>query len=334
MRLVFRLNEGKKSMIAEHVHLKVLAEKHPRYFSIEPLAYIKTKRGDEPIFAYQLYDHKIAKPETLPVLGLFAGVHGLEFIGVRILLSFLEHLTHQIQWNGHLKYMLKQIRIVGIPIVNPAGFIATTRANANGVDLMRNAPVTGPKPFFLVGGHRFSAKLPYYRGNGRLEAESKVLIDFVKEVLWQAPFSISLDLHSGFGGQNYIWTPYAKQFGLPPTWSDFMRIKTVLKDALQYFKYKFKPQSAYYTADGDLWDYMYDQYLLNEGHISGRFLPMTLEVGTWNFIKKAPLSGLRLWNYFNPSRPEGFKKVVQQHIPLLLLLSHITSNWQRIFPSD
>ena len=49
-------------------------------------------------------------------------------------------------------------------MVNPYGLHHGTRSNANGVDLMRNAPidanVTSKLP--LISGHRVSPSLPWY----------------------------------------------------------------------------------------------------------------------------------------------------------------------------
>jgi hypothetical protein len=45
---------------------------------------------------------------------------------------------------------------------------------------MRNAPVEADKATFLVGGHKISKHLPWYRGE-ELQVESKALISFFKK---------------------------------------------------------------------------------------------------------------------------------------------------------
>jgi murein tripeptide amidase MpaA len=63
-----------------------------------------------------------------------------------------------------LHQQLESIRLVFVPVVNPGGMWRGTRANPNGVDLMRNAPVDAlERTPFLLGGHRLGAGLPWYR---------------------------------------------------------------------------------------------------------------------------------------------------------------------------
>jgi hypothetical protein len=62
-------------------------------------------------------------------------------------------------------YVLQRLHIVFMPIVNPGGMLRGTRANPQGVDLMRNAPVQaqdGAPP--LLSGQRIGPWLPWYRG--------------------------------------------------------------------------------------------------------------------------------------------------------------------------
>jgi len=100
-----------------------------------------------------------------PAVGFFGGVHGLERIGTRILLAFLRSLLGRLKWDKVLHHQLKSVRLIFMPLVNPAGMWNNTRCNANGIDLMRNAPVDSlEKVPFMLGGQRFSARLPWYRG--------------------------------------------------------------------------------------------------------------------------------------------------------------------------
>ncbi len=329
-------NGGSKRMISEHVQLQTLAKRYPRYFRLESLDSVPTRKGREPIQRFSLTDHEAENLEELPVLGLFAGVHGLEVIGVQILVHFLDFALKQTDWNEQFRDLLTKVRMVGIPIVNPAGLVHMTRSNGHGVDLMRNAPVESACPSVFIGGHRWSAWLPYFRGKQDLELESRLLLRLVQEQCFNAPFSITMDLHSGFGVRDCLWTPYAKQQGLPPTWEEYRRIAQLIDNSLKYAKYDFAPQSRYYCTNGDLWDYLYDRYLEQNPGEEGHFLPLTLEVGTWRFIKKSPLTGFRTWNYFNPAHAHRFRRVIRRHIQLLNLLAHLTANWEQAFitPSD
>jgi murein tripeptide amidase MpaA len=85
-----------------------------------------------------------------------------------VLLSFLRGLLTRLKWDKSLQHMLQDVRLVFMPLVNPGGMWQATRANPNGVDLMRNAPVEATEKVpFLLGGHRISKHLPWYRGRRR-----------------------------------------------------------------------------------------------------------------------------------------------------------------------
>ena len=125
-----------------------------------------------------------------PAIGFFGGVHGLECIGTQLVLEYMRALLRRLEWDETLHHQLRAIRLVFMPIVNPGGMFARTRANPNGVDLMRNAPQSaeGRVPF-LAGGQRIGPWLPWYRGplDGRMEVESAALLSVVEEQLMSRP---------------------------------------------------------------------------------------------------------------------------------------------------
>ena len=128
-----------------------------------------------------------SRSPAAPALGLFGGVHGVERIGTEILLAFLHTLNERLQWETELRTLLAHVRLVVAPIVNPGGMWLGTRSNPRGVDLMRNAPVQASSaPTFLVGGHRISRFMPWYRGRAGapMEPEARFLADLVRR---QAP---------------------------------------------------------------------------------------------------------------------------------------------------
>lgn len=317
-------------MLNEHSDYELLAKRYPRYFRLERGASISTKKGDENILVYHLYDQEMEQ-ENLPVFGIFAGVHGIEAIGVKILFHFIDHLLAQTAWNSTVQTLLRRVKIIGIPIVNPSGFIAGSRSNGNGVDLMRNAPVESEQQLLFIGGQKFSNKLPWFRGENEFETENKEVIRVVQDLLWKAPFALSLDIHSGFGVEDFLWTPYAKRTGYPPTWEEYLALKAVLDTTLKHHVYKYEPQSMNYCTSGDLWDYLYD--LSIEKKASGSlFLPLTLEVGSWVWVKKSPGSAFHLRSFFNPVHPHRERRVLRRHLPLLNLLTQAVANYQGIYP--
>ncbi|MDI1244064.1 MAG: DUF2817 domain-containing protein, partial [Rhodoferax sp.] len=148
----------------------------------------------------------------LPAVGYFGGIHGLERIGSEVVLAYLLNLVMRLQWDSSLHRQLETVRLVFMPIVNPGGMALGTRANPNGVDLMRNAPVQATESVpFMVGGQRFSAGLPWYRGvvDQEMELENQAVCEVVTAELLSRDFSLSVDCHSGFGSRDRIWFPYA-----------------------------------------------------------------------------------------------------------------------------
>ena len=126
---------------------------------------------------------------SLPVLGLFGGVHGLEKIGTHIIANYLNVLANRLSWNSSLAKNLEASRIISIPLVNPGGMFLNYRSNPNGVDLMRNAPVQSmDRISSIISGQSWSRHLPWFRGNPEnMELENKVLEKFVKTHMFNAP---------------------------------------------------------------------------------------------------------------------------------------------------
>ncbi len=155
----------------------------------------------------------------VPAVGFFGGIHGLERIGTQVLLAFLHSLLRRLRWDQVLQRQLAAIRLVFMPLVNPAGMWRGTRSNPHGVDLMRNAPVESHELVpYLLGGQRISARLPWYRGaaGACMEIENQAVCSVVEEELSSREFSLALDCHSGFGLRDRIWFPYGAHGGTHP----------------------------------------------------------------------------------------------------------------------
>lgn len=159
--------------------------------------------------AYPVHVITLGNPSLdVPAVGYFGGVHGLERIGAGVVIAYLQSLVMRLQWDSTLHRQLESVRLVFMPIVNPGGMALGTRANPNGVDLMRNAPVEALESVpFMVGGQRLSAGLPWYRGpKGKgMEIENQAVCDVVTAELMSRNFSLSVDCHSGFGSSDRLW---------------------------------------------------------------------------------------------------------------------------------
>ena len=267
-----------------------------------------------------------------PAVGFFGGVHGLERVGTQVVLSFLDSVIGRMAWDERIQHLLSEVRLVFMPIVNPAGMHRKTRANANGVDLMRNAPVqSSERVAFMLGGQRISRLLPWYRGAtpGEMESESQALCDFVREELLPRPFSLALDCHSGFGLRDRIWFPYAHTRCPFTHLAEIHALMALFAERHPNHPYLFEPQSQRYLAHGDLWD-----YLCGEASQSARlFLPLTLEMGSWRWIRKSPR---QLWSrlgLFNPLPPERLSRVRRNHLSWLYFLCQAARAYQEWLPT-
>jgi hypothetical protein len=268
-------------------------------------------------------------PEA-PAIGFFGGVHGLERIGTRVLLAFLGSIVSRLEWDELLHHQLANLRLVFIPIVNPSGMWRGTRANANDVDLMRNAPVESTERVpFLYGGQRISHRLPWYRGEAGMpmEAEAQALCDLVERELLGRPFSIALDCHSGFGLDDRIWFPHAHTRSPIEHLPEMHALRTLFDAAYPNHDYIFEPQCLQYFAHGDLWDHLYLRR--PAGPV---FLPLTLEMGSWRWIRKSPSQLLSRHGIFNPLAAHRHQRVLRRHLVWMEFLCHASGSYRRWIP--
>ncbi|MDE2606033.1 MAG: DUF2817 domain-containing protein [Burkholderiales bacterium] len=253
---------------------------------------------------------------ALPAAGFFGGVHGLERIGSRVVIAFLEQLVARLDWDRTLHQQLAQVRLLFMPIVNPAGMARGTRANPAGVDLMRNAPVEARDPVpFLLAGQRLSPGLPWYRGaaGAPMEAESAALCAWAERELLGRPLALALDCHSGFGMRDRIWFPFAHRRAPFAALPELHALHAIFAGSHPRHPYVFEPQSAQYLAHGDLWDHL----VLRADGRPGVFLPLTLEMGSWLWVKKNPRQLFSRHGVFNPLIEHREQRVLRRHLPLL-----------------
>lgn len=272
-------------------------------------------------------------PEV-PAVGFFGGIHGLERIGAEVVLAFLRSLVNRLEWDELLHRQLQTLRLVFMPLVNPGGFALGTRANPRGVDLMRNAPVDAREQVpLLIGGQRLSSGMPWYRGaaGAPMEDESSALCALVESELLSHPFSLSIDCHSGFGVQDRIWFPYAHTREPIANLADIHALHGIFEQSQIHHPYIFEPQSLQYLTHGDLWDHLYLQALRRQ---AGIFLPLTLEMGSWMWIKKNPRQLLSRHGMFNPLIAHRQQRVMRRHQSLLDFFMRAASAWKRWVPDD
>ncbi len=272
---------------------------------------------------------------TSPVLFITGGVHGLERIGSQLAWSLLKSTLDRLLWDESLRLLFTKIRLVVVPLVNPYGYENYRRSNGNGVDLMRNSPVNATEKVpFLLGGHYHSSSLPWYRGvPNRLELENEALTSVFKNEVARSSCVIAVDFHSGFGMKDRLWFPYSFTKKPFDNLAEMHALSHLFEQTHPYHIYQIEPQSEGYLLNGDMWDYLYLNYL--QTNKTGVFLPMTLEMGSWSWVRKNPLQLFSKHGAFNPIKEHRTKRTYRRHNLLFdFLLKAIYSNkiWSQLDP--
>lgn len=282
---------------------------------------------------FPVYAIALGNPDpAVPAIGFFGGVHGLERIGADVVIAYLRHLVMRLRWDSTLHKQLESVRLVFMPLVNPGGMWLGTRANPNGVDLMRNAPLDAEEHVpLLAGGQRISARLPWYRGHrdAPMELESQALCRTVGAELLKRDFSIALDCHSGFGVTDRIWFPYAHTRKPLKHLAEIHALKETFRLTHIHHPYIFEPQSHQYLAHGDLWDFLHLRACDSSERI---FLPLTLEMGAWLWIKKNPRQIFSRQGIFNPQIAHRQQRVLRRHLSFLDFLARAACSYRAWTP--
>jgi hypothetical protein len=252
----------------------------------------------------------------VPVLAFFGGVHGLEKIGSEVILSYMETISQLLDWDEEFLSRLEKSRLVFMPLVNPVGVYQGTRSNGNGVDLMRNSPVEGEGTTRIYSGQRITPRLPWYRGDVlNMEKEALALCRVVDQQLFASPLSIALDLHSGFGIKDRLWFPYASCKTPFAFIAETLALKELFDRCYKHHIYKIEPMCLEYVISGDLWDYLFDDFM--QRFSSDRlFLPLTLEMGSWLWLRKNPTHLFSRHGWFHPLLPHRQQRVFRRHFML------------------
>ncbi|GLX80300.1 peptidase M14 [Thalassotalea insulae] len=266
-----------------------------------------------------------------PAITFVGGIHGIERIGSQVILSYLHTLVERAKWDSNFKHLLTQVRFNFLPVINPGGMAKGTRANDNGVDLMRNSPVDAKEKVpWLVGGQEFSRRLPWYRGKNGLERENLFLVNFLKTECLPRPFNLVIDCHSGFGLNDRIWIPYAYRRRPPKKVASYFALYQLWQQTYPHNNYIFEPQSKHYITHGDLWDHIAK---VVKYEFQKPFLSLTLEMGSWNWVKKRPRQLFSYKGLFNPDVEHRWNRVQRRHLVLFDFLTQATISYLNWLPN-
>jgi hypothetical protein len=285
---------------------------------------------------YPIYSFTIGSRDPLaPTLFMTGGVHGLERVGAQLAWSLLKTTLDRLLWDTSLQQLFKSTRLVVIPLVNPVGYYHFKRSNGNNVDLMRNSPVQGiEKTPFLVGGHRYSDKFPWYQGlPGVMEKENLILYNQFMKTCSQSACVISIDFHSGFGMRDRLWFPHSYTRKPFIHTGEMEAFSQLLEQTHPYHVYKIETQSKSYLLNGDIWDYFFLE--LSHKNPKAIFLPLTLEMGSWTWVRKNPLQLFSKQGIFNPIKTHRLKRTYRRHhllFDFLIKAIHSHTVWSKLDP--
>lgn len=319
-----------KQKIPELLQLERLIRQHPQHLRVHTELTLHDRQHEFPLYSITLGSTDI----TAPTLLLTGGMHGLERIGSQVLIAWLQTLLERLNWDSHLQQQLAQVQLVLMPIFNPVGMYLNQRSNGNGIDLNRNAPINaeGDVPL-LGGGHRLGPFLPWYRGrkSALMEAENLALEKLMHARILNRPFALVVDLHSGFGMRDQLWFPYAYRKKPIHNIAEYVALKMLWERTYPNHTYVFEPQSVHYLSHGDLWDYF---YLQSRAQQQPHFLPLTLEMGSWAWIKKRPRQIFNMAGLFNPQMQHRHARVLRSHLLLLDFMLAATLNYRNWLPDE
>jgi len=299
----------------------------------EILTHIPYQHKTYPVFSFTIGSENPIHP-TLFITG---GVHGLERVGAQLAWSLLKSTLDRLMWDKSLQELFKNIRLVVVPLVNPVGYFHYKRSNGNDVDLMRNSPVRAiEKTPFLLGGQSYSKKLPWFQGNlQQMEDENIALRTKFFQSSGKSKCIISIDFHSGFGMKDRLWFPFSftkNPFDRLPEMNALTRL---FEETHPYHVYKIEPQSKGYLLNGDIWDYFFQE--LKSSNPDSVFLPITLEMGSWSWIRKNPMQLFSKQGIFNPMKEHRLKRTYRRHnllFDFLLKAIYSHSVWSELDSID
>ena len=106
-------------------------------------------------------------------------------------------------------------------------------------------------------------------------------------------------------------------------------LKEIYDRTYSSHNYLFEPQSRQYRAHGDIWDHLYRRGTENAARV---FLPLTLEMGSWLWVKKNPRQLFSRQGIFNPLIEHRQQRVLRRHLSWLDFLARAAGGYRHWLP--
>ena len=143
-----------------------------------------------------------------------------------------------------------------------------------------------------------------------MEPESAALCSLVESELFGRPSALRSIATRVRTGRSRVVS--VRTHGRPiATWRSCTPFSELLDESLQHHRYLVEPQSRQYLTHGDLWDHLYLRAGRAEGSV---FLPLTLEMGSWLWVKKNPRQLFTRRGIFNPVVEHRRQRVLRRHV--------------------
>lgn len=94
---------------------------------------------NRPLWALRISDNVFTE-EDEPEMGWISSMHGDEVVGVVMCLNLIDHLNTNYGVDSRITAIVDSMDLWIVPLMNPDGYVALNRTNANGFDLNRNFP--------------------------------------------------------------------------------------------------------------------------------------------------------------------------------------------------
>ncbi len=189
-----------------------------------------------------------------PLIMITGGVHAREFAGTDYAIKFLNDTLIKAQADPYTRWLLEQVVIVAVPLVNPDGremvingANASRKSNARGVDLNRNMPSinAGQHAKGAKRTSHFSSKpgMAYFAGHSLgSESETRALIKWFDHYVPKA--NAYIDLHQQ-GGMTF----YNKRF-VTERIDALSKVHAQKTNALLQNGYPLRAESSVYGLNG------------------------------------------------------------------------------------
>ena len=271
-----------------------------------------------------------AVPGPKPVMLFDGGHHGNELAGIEASLYVIDFLLANYDTNATVRAWLDRLEIHTVPIVNPDGYVASTRGNALGVNLNRNYDIDWGNPLGASNGvmgtlaHAADRSMPSVAivaencGNASFsEPETQAMRALIEDV---GPRLVGyLTYHTPTNALAAPWSAYDPPFPLEPQHDALIEhVLEWTRDNTEYRAGKAQwgnfSAGLPYAASGSSQDYVFANY---------KVPAFTLEVEIWYTSVQSARYAERV--YLEPYQGLSYWMEASLPIPLFLL-----ANWEAL----